>query len=91
MRFFSQRAGSDVGVSAKLSPLPCFPQDNHKDPFGFKGLLLITSERKQPKNKKTKKKLKKLTVTINTGKLQILRNPSKFLQHWSLGYSYGSP
>lgn len=59
MRFFSQRAGSDVGVSAKLSPLPCFPQDNHKDPFGFKGLLLITSERKQPKNKKTKKKTEK--------------------------------
>ena len=57
-----------------------FSLGNH-NAFHFKGLLLITigEEKSAPR----------LAVTINTGKLQTWRNPSKFTQHWSPGYSYG--
>lgn len=57
-----------------------FSQGNH-EAFHFKGLLLITTGEK--------KSAPKPAVTINTGKLQTWRNPSKFTQHWSPGYSYG--
>lgn len=66
--------------SALLSLRFLFSLGNH-NAFHFKGLLLITigEEKSAPR----------LAVTINTGKLQTWRNPSKFTQRWSPGYSYG--